>query len=112
MGHFLSFVITKLWLCIGMGLGTHLPVSARTLACEAELYSLASQGYPNANLRSFAAILPPEMAERIKALGMRPGKQGYRFILNELKNHEVCSFSPFVYHVKCLPLSVLICYTS
>lgn len=72
----------------------------------------ASQWYPNANLRSFADILPPEMAERIKALGMRPGEQGYRFILNELKNHEICSFSPFICHVKCLPLFVLICYTS
>ncbi|XXG85700.1 hypothetical protein AAC387_Pa11g0734 [Persea americana] len=49
----------------------------------------ASQWYLNANLRSFADILPPEMAERIKALGIRPGEQGYRFILNELKNHEV-----------------------
>ncbi|XXG42038.1 hypothetical protein AAC387_Pa01g2389 [Persea americana] len=48
----------------------------------------ASQWYPNANLRSFADILPPEMVERIKALGMRPGEQGYRFILNELKNQE------------------------
>ena len=50
----------------------------------------ASQWYPNANLRGFADILAPEMAMRIKALGMKLGEQGYRFILNELKNHEVC----------------------